>query len=173
MKRCSDQVAGIQSLSRPSVGMFMSCLHFYWWISAAGSRPPTVALGSARAGRSVSLRAVSTTDPVVLPSQTFADIAQEYYETVKQEDAYVAVEKNAAGSRPKELFEDVLEGVEEKFEKDRTVLKVCAGPPARYLIRDGVCMLRSASSARGCSARCSALQKNWCVQMSGRWPSRS
>jgi len=43
---------------------------------------------------------------------------------VKGEDAYVAVEKNAAGSRPKELFEDVLEEVEARFEKDRTVLKV-------------------------------------------------
>ena len=51
-------------------------------------------------------------------------MAQEYYETVKHEDAYIAVEKNAAGSRPKELFEDVLEEVEERFEKDRTVLKV-------------------------------------------------
>ena len=43
---------------------------------------------------------------------------------MKGEDAYVAVEKNAAGSRPKELFEDVLEEVEARFEKDRTVLKV-------------------------------------------------
>ena len=56
---------------------------------------------------------------------------QEYYETVKAEDAYVPVERNAAGSRPKELFEDVLEEVEAKFEKDRTVLKV--GPRAPSL----------------------------------------
>jgi len=43
---------------------------------------------------------------------------------VKGEDAYIAVEKNVAGSRPKELFEDVLEEAEARFEKDRTVLKV-------------------------------------------------
>ena len=54
-------------------------------------------------------------------------MVQEYYEMVKQEDAYIAVEKNAAGSRPKELFEDILEEVEDRFEKDRTVLKVLTG----------------------------------------------
>ena len=36
------------------------------------------------------------------------------------------MEKDAAGSRPKELFEDVLEEVEAGFEKDRTILKVHA-----------------------------------------------
>ena len=53
---------------------------------------------------------------------------QEYYDLVKREDAYIAVEKNAAGSRPKELFEDILEEVEEQFDADRTVLKVSRNP---------------------------------------------
>ena len=49
---------------------------------------------------------------------------QEYYELVKREDAYIAVERNVAGSRPKELFEDVLEEADARFEADRSVLKV-------------------------------------------------
>ena len=51
-------------------------------------------------------------------------VLQEYYELVKAEDAYIAVEKNVAGSRPKELFEDVLEEVERAFEACRATLKV-------------------------------------------------
>ena len=49
---------------------------------------------------------------------------QEYYDLVKREDAYIAVEKNVAGSRPKELFEDVLEEADARFEADRSILKV-------------------------------------------------
>lgn len=52
---------------------------------------------------------------------------QEYYELVKKEDAYIAVEKNAAGSRPKELFEDALEELEAAYEDCRAVLKVGGG----------------------------------------------
>lgn len=51
-------------------------------------------------------------------------VLQEYYELVKKEDAYIAVEKNAAGSRPKELFEDALEEVEAAYEVARAALKV-------------------------------------------------
>ena len=43
---------------------------------------------------------------------------------VKEEEAYKAVEKNLSGSRPRELFDDVIEDAEKDFEKDRTVLKV-------------------------------------------------
>ena len=43
---------------------------------------------------------------------------------VKDEEAYKAVEKNLSGSRPRELFDDVVEDAEKDFEKDRTVLKV-------------------------------------------------
>ncbi len=42
---------------------------------------------------------------------------------VEFEDALKAVEKNSSGSRPKELFEDVLEEVEEAFQKERGLLK--------------------------------------------------
>ena len=42
---------------------------------------------------------------------------------MKSKDAYKAVEKNLSGSRPKELFEDVLEEVEEQYEHDRALLK--------------------------------------------------
>ena len=45
---------------------------------------------------------------------------------MKTEDAYIAVEKNAAGSRPKELFEDVLEEVEAAYESCRATLRVRA-----------------------------------------------
>jgi hypothetical protein len=49
---------------------------------------------------------------------------QEYVEKIKDEEAYKAVEKNLSGSRPRELFDDVIEDAEKDFEKDRTVLKV-------------------------------------------------
>ncbi len=42
---------------------------------------------------------------------------------VEFEDALKAVEKNSSGSRPKELFEDVLEEVEEALQKERGLLK--------------------------------------------------
>ena len=45
-------------------------------------------------------------------------------EKIKEEEAYKAVEKNLSGSRPRELFDDVVEDAEKEFEKDRTVLKV-------------------------------------------------
>ena len=48
---------------------------------------------------------------------------------VKEEEAYKAVEKNLSGSRPRELFDDVIEDAEKDFEKDRTVLKVRSTPP--------------------------------------------
>lgn len=36
---------------------------------------------------------------------------QEYFEHVRKDPAYLAVEKNVSGSRPKELFEDCIEQV--------------------------------------------------------------
>ena len=47
---------------------------------------------------------------------------QEYYPLAKHEDALLAVEKNTSGSRPKELFQDVLEEVEEVFEKQQKLI---------------------------------------------------
>lgn len=44
-------------------------------------------------------------------------------DSIKKEPAYLAVEKNVSGSRPKELFDDCIEEVEELFTKDRTALK--------------------------------------------------
>ena len=42
---------------------------------------------------------------------------------VEEEDVLKAVERNLQGSRPKELFEDVLEEVEEQYLKDRATLR--------------------------------------------------
>lgn len=50
-------------------------------------------------------------------------LLQDYHAIVEFEDVLKAVEKNSSGSRPKELFEDVLEEVEELFLKERTLLK--------------------------------------------------
>ena len=48
---------------------------------------------------------------------------QEFVDKIKKEPAYLAVEKNVSGSRPKELFDDCIEEIEGEFTKDRTVLK--------------------------------------------------
>ena len=48
---------------------------------------------------------------------------QDFYELVEHEESLKAVEKNLSGSRPKELFEDVLEEVEEQYIKDRNLLR--------------------------------------------------
>lgn len=50
--------------------------------------------------------------PAVLPTSSNCPLSapcwhhvQEYLPIIKEEEAYVAVEKNASGSRPKELFQ--------------------------------------------------------------------
>ncbi|KAK9857235.1 hypothetical protein WJX84_007848 [Apatococcus fuscideae] len=48
---------------------------------------------------------------------------REYFEIIRKEECLLAVEKNTSGSRPKELFEDVLEEAEEEHEKTSTVLR--------------------------------------------------
>ena len=47
---------------------------------------------------------------------------QEYLEIIQNEPTLKAVEENSAGSRPKELFLDVLEGVEARYARDRAAL---------------------------------------------------
>lgn len=42
---------------------------------------------------------------------------------VRNEPSYLAVEGNKFGSRPRELFEDVIEKLEEVYEKDRALMK--------------------------------------------------
>lgn len=44
---------------------------------------------------------------------------QEYLPRIKDNDVLRAVEKNVSGSRPKELFEEVLEDVDKLYETDR------------------------------------------------------
>lgn len=44
---------------------------------------------------------------------------QEYLPRIKDNDVLRAVEKNTSGSRPKELFEEVLEDVEKQWDTDR------------------------------------------------------
>ena len=62
--------------------------------------------------------------PKPLPSMTPpVPVGQEYAENVRKEAAYLAVEKNVSGSRPKELYEDCIEEVEGSFTKERATLK--------------------------------------------------
>ena len=42
---------------------------------------------------------------------------------VAKDPAYLAVEGNKFGSRPRELFEDVIEKLEEDYDKDRALMK--------------------------------------------------
>ena len=46
-------------------------------------------------------------------------VSQEYLPRIKDNDVLRAVEKNSSGSRPKELFEEVLEEVDKQWEADR------------------------------------------------------
>ena len=48
-----------------------------------------------------------------------ASCLQEYLPRIADNDVLKAVEKNTSGSRPKELFEEVLEEVEKQWEADR------------------------------------------------------
>lgn len=48
---------------------------------------------------------------------------QDYHKLVVDEVALKAIEQNMYGSRPRELFEDVLEEVEEDFMKTRSHLR--------------------------------------------------
>lgn len=48
---------------------------------------------------------------------------KEYQPIVRKEAAYEAVEKNLSGSRPKELFQDILEEMEEAYDKNKSVMK--------------------------------------------------
>ncbi len=49
--------------------------------------------------------------------------SQEYQPLVKKEAAFVAVDRNASGSRPRELFEDAVEEAEAALEADRAALE--------------------------------------------------
>lgn len=49
--------------------------------------------------------------------------AQEYHAIIRKEPALLAVEKNTIGSRPKEMFEDVIEEAEAQLEKDKALLR--------------------------------------------------
>ena len=48
---------------------------------------------------------------------------QDFCLLIEHEEALRAVEKNLSGARPRELFEDVLEGIEEVYIKDRALLR--------------------------------------------------
>eukprot|EP00210_Caulerpa_lentillifera_P005018 g4792.t1 len=48
---------------------------------------------------------------------------REYYELIHKDEVFKAVERNEFGSRPRELFEDVIEELEEGYEKDRAIMK--------------------------------------------------
>lgn len=48
---------------------------------------------------------------------------KEYLAEIKNEEAYEAVVKNQSGSRPRELFEDVIEDAETVYASDRNTLK--------------------------------------------------
>ncbi|KAL0047243.1 hypothetical protein WJX82_010442 [Trebouxia sp. C0006] len=48
---------------------------------------------------------------------------KEYLPRIKDNDVLRAVDKNTSGSRPKELFEEVLEDVDKQWETDRATMK--------------------------------------------------
>eukprot|EP00803_Ostreobium_quekettii_P011403 evm.model.scf_473.7 EVM.evm.TU.scf_473.7 scf_473:23302-33338(+) len=48
---------------------------------------------------------------------------KEYEKTIRKEEAYIAVEKNRSGCRPKELFEDFVEEMEEEFDQNKAAMK--------------------------------------------------
>ena len=48
---------------------------------------------------------------------------QDFHALVEAEDALKAIEKNSSGSRPRELFEDALEEVEEVYIKNQTLMR--------------------------------------------------
>ena len=58
----------------------------------------------------------------MFPCLTALIAIQEYLPRIKDNDVLRAVEKNTSGSRPKELFEEVLEEVDKQWEADRSVL---------------------------------------------------
>lgn len=60
-------------------------------------------------------RIVPLLDPSLIASQ-------EYLPRIKENDVLRAVEKNSSGSRPKELFEEVLEEVDKQWEADRWMM---------------------------------------------------
>ncbi len=64
-------------------------------------------------------RARITPGPATSPARR----AQEYHPLVKKEAAFVAVDRNASGSRPRELFEDAVEEAEAALEADRAALE--------------------------------------------------
>ena len=49
---------------------------------------------------------------------------QEYLPRIKDNDVLRAIEKNTSGSRPKELFEEILEEVDKQYETDRDIQAV-------------------------------------------------
>ncbi|GMH44030.1 hypothetical protein BSKO_11964 [Bryopsis sp. KO-2023] len=48
---------------------------------------------------------------------------KEYGNMIQNDEVYIAVSKNKSGSRPRELFEDMIEEMEEIYNQDRTVMK--------------------------------------------------
>ncbi len=77
---------------------------------------------------------------------------QEYLPRIKDNDVLRAVEKNISGSRPKELFEEVLEDVDKQWETDR----YCYGNTFPYMPICGVCCINvqimpSAAAFKWCS----------------------
>ena len=48
---------------------------------------------------------------------------QDFIILIEHEEALRAVEKNLSGARPRELFEDVLEEVEDVYIKERSLLR--------------------------------------------------
>ncbi|CAD7696897.1 unnamed protein product [Ostreobium quekettii] len=48
---------------------------------------------------------------------------KEYANSIRKEEAYIAVDKNKSGCRPKELFDDFVEEMEEEFDKHKAAMK--------------------------------------------------
>lgn len=48
---------------------------------------------------------------------------QDFHALIEEEEALKAVERNVSGARPRELFEDFLEEIEEVYIKNRSLLR--------------------------------------------------
>ena len=53
---------------------------------------------------------------------------------MRDEEAYLAVESNASGSRPKEMFEDMIEELEADFEKDKVRFGRCGALALLFIL---------------------------------------
>ena len=96
----------------PAIGSYEGLREHRGHSAQQASNAGRLAVGACLASASSRSRAQGCTAPL-----------QEYYEVVRKHKAYLALEANKSGSRPKELYGDCIEEVEERFGRERAQLK--------------------------------------------------